>query len=216
MNIVLLGPPGSGKGTQAQRLERDLGMVQLSTGEMLRATVASGSELGKRAKAVMDAGNLMPDDVMLGIIADRIVAPDCAKGFTLDGFPRTVAQAEGLDNMIAEKQIRLDAVIEFKVDEAALVERISGRFTCAKCGAGYHDKFQRTATEGICDICGATEFKRRTDDRAETVQARLDVYNEQTAPILPHYAAKGVLRAVDGMADIDEVYRQIGEILGTG
>ncbi len=216
MNIILLGPPGCGKGTQAQKLERGLGMVQLSTGEMLRATVASGSELGKRAKAVMDAGNLMPDDVMIGIIADRIVEPDCADGFTLDGFPRTLPQAEGLDGMLADKALKLDAIIEFKVDESALIERISGRFTCAKCGAGYHDKFQRPAVADICDICGGSEFKRRTDDRAETVQARLDVYNKQTAPILPYYAAKGVLRAIDGMADIDEVYSQIGKILETG
>jgi len=216
MNIILLGPPGCGKGTQAQKLERGLGMVQLSTGEMLRATVASGSELGKRAKAVMDAGNLMPDDVMIGIIASRIAEPDCADGFTLDGFPRTLPQAEGLDVMLADRALKLDAIIEFKVDESALVERISGRFTCAKCGAGYHDKFKRPAVAGICDICGGSEFKRRTDDRAETVQARLDVYNKQTAPILPYYAAKGVLRAVDGMADIDEVYSQIGKILGTG
>ncbi len=214
MNIILLGPPGSGKGTQAQKLQRDRGMVQLSTGDMLRATVASGSALGQRAKAVMDAGEYMPDDVMIGIIAERIAQPDCAKGFTLDGFPRTVVQAEGLDRMMAQKSLTLDTVIEFKVDESALVERISGRYTCAGCGAGYHDKFQCPAKPGICDICGGTEFKRRTDDRAETVQARLDKYNEQTAPILPYYAAKGILRAVDGMADIDEVYRQIVKILG--
>lgn len=216
MNIIVLGPPGSGKGTQAQKLERDRGMVQLSTGEMLRATVASGSELGQRAKAVMDAGDLMPDDVMIGIIADRIAQPDCANGFTLDGFPRTVVQAEGLDEMLQRTSLGLDAVIEFKVDESALVERISGRFTCADCGAGYHDKFQCPQKPDTCDICGGTEFKRRTDDRMETVQARLDVYNEQTAPILPYYAAKGVLRAVDGMADIDEVYRQIEQILDQG
>ena len=216
MNIILLGPPGCGKGTQAQKLERDRGMIQLSTGEMLRATVASGSALGQRAKAVMDAGNLMPDDVMIGIIGDRIVEPDCADGFTLDGFPRTVAQAEGLDVMLTEKALNLDAIIEFNVDESVLIERISGRFTCAQCGAGYHDKFQRPSVADICDICGGTEFKRRTDDRAETVQARLDVYNKQTAPILPYYAAKGVLREVDGMAGIDEVYGQIGTILGPG
>lgn len=215
MNVVFLGPPGCGKGTQAQRLQDAHGLVQLSTGAMLRETVASGSDLGKQAKAVMDAGNLMPDDIMIGIIADRISQPDCANGFILDGFPRTVAQAEGLDAMLAEKGMTLDAVIEFQVDQAALVARIAGRYTCSACGAGYHDEFQRPATAGVCDKCGSTDFTRRTDDKAENVQARLDVFARQTAPLLPYYRGKpGGLRVVDGMAAIDDVTRQLEQILG--
>ncbi len=215
MNVVFLGPPGCGKGTQAQRLQDAHGLVQLSTGAMLRETVASGSDLGKQAKAVMDAGNLMPDDIMIGIIADRISQPDCANGFILDGFPRTVAQAEGLDAMLAEKGMTLDAVVEFQVDQAALVARIAGRYTCSACGAGYHDDFQRPAVAGVCDKCGSTDFTRRTDDKAENVQARLDVFARQTAPLLPYYRGKsGGLQVVDGMAAIDQVTRQLEQILG--
>lgn len=211
--LVLLGPPGAGKGTQAKRLERAYGIVQLSTGDMLRAAVASGSDLGREAKQVMDAGRLMPDDIMTGIISDRIEQPDCANGFILDGFPRTRAQAEALDALLAGKGLDLDRVVELKVDEEALVERISGRFSCARCGAGYHDRFQQPKQAGVCDVCGSTEFKRRADDNADTVRARLEAYRDQTAPILPYYREKGLLSEVDGMADIDEVTREIEQLL---
>ncbi len=212
MSLVLLGPPGAGKGTQAQRLERDRGLVQLSTGDMLRAAVASGSELGRRAKAVMDSGALMPDDIMVRIIAERIDGIDT--GFILDGFPRTPAQAMALDAMLAEKGLGLDAVIEIQVDEEALIERIAGRFSCAKCGAGYHDKFQRPERDGVCDRCGGSEFVRRSDDTAEAMRTRLEAYRRQTEPILPYYRGKGILKAVDGMAEIDGVTQQIEGILG--
>lgn len=213
MNLILLGPPGAGKGTQASRLEEAHGLKHLSTGDMLRAAVASGSPLGQQAKAVMEAGQLMPDEIIIRMIADRIEEPDCKNGFVLDGFPRTVPQAEALDSMLAEKGERVDLVIEIAVDEAALVERIAGRFSCARCGAGYHDRFRRPKVEGVCDVCGSTEFTRRKDDTEETVRARLKAYREQTAPILPYYEAKGLLRRVDGMADVDEVTRQIEEAL---
>jgi len=214
MNIILLGPPGAGKGTQAKRLEEAYGVVQLSTGDMLRAAVASGSEIGAKAKAIMDAGKLVPDEVIIAMIHDRITQPDCAGGVILDGFPRTVPQAEALDRMLAENRLKLDHVIEMKVDDAALTERITGRFSCAKCGASYHERFNRPKIDGVCDVCGGTAFKRRADDTAETVKARLDAYYAQTAPILPYYEARGILRSVDGMADIVEVGRQIDAILG--
>ena len=213
INVILLGPPGAGKGTQAKRLEQKHKLVQLSTGDMLRAAAASGSELGRQAKKVMEAGQLMPDDIIIAMIAERIDRPDTKNGFILDGFPRTTAQAKALDKMLAERGLKLDLVIELKVDDAVLVERISGRFACAKCGAGYHDLYQRPKVEGRCDRCGATEFVRRPDDNAETVKARLAAYHAQTAPILPYYAARGVLRSVDGMAEIDQVAAQIEALI---
>ncbi len=213
MNIILLGPPGAGKGTQAKRLEREHDMVQLSTGDMLREAVAAGSELGRQAKKIMDAGELVPDELMIRMIAERIDRPDCRGGFILDGFPRTTRQAEALDGMLEQKGLRLDSVIEMRVDEEALVERITGRFSCAACGAGYHDTFQRPKTGGVCDACGGAEFVRRADDNEETVRARLEAYRAQTAPILPYYDQKGLLRAVDGMASIEQVTGQIEAML---
>ena len=214
MKLILLGPPGAGKGTQAQRLQDELGLKQLSTGDMLRAAVASGSELGMKAKGIMESGGLVPDDLMVGLIEDRIGQPDCVPGFILDGFPRTTAQAEALDRMLASRGWKLDHVVEMTVDEKVLTDRIVGRFSCAKCGAGYHDRFKRPKKEGVCDTCGSTEFTRRKDDNAETVTARMAAYRSQTAPLLPYYAARGVLRKVDGMASMDEVYRQLKAVLG--
>jgi adenylate kinase len=213
MNLILLGPPGAGKGTQAKRLEQTHGLVQLATGDMLRAAVASGSELGGRVKAIMEAGHLVPDAILIEMIGARIAEPDCRSGFILDGFPRTVPQAEALDAMLAERGQQLDHVILMEVDEAALIERLSGRFTCARCGASYHDRFSRPRVDGICDFCGSTEFVRRPDDRADAVATRLAAYRNQTAPILPYYRRRGILRTVDGMADIDDVTRQIEAVL---
>lgn len=213
MNIILLGPPGAGKGTQAQYLQDTHGLIQLSTGDMLRAAVASGSKLGQQAKSIMEAGQLVPDAVMVALIADRISQPDCKNGFILDGFPRTVRQAEALDEMLKEKGLKLDAVIEMKVDDAALTERITGRFSCKNCGAGYHDEFKKPKVEGVCDKCGRMEFVRRADDTVEAVSTRLKVYHDQTAPILPYFQNKGVLRSVNGMADIKDVTGSIEEIL---
>lgn len=211
--MILLGPPGAGKGTQAKILEDRQGLKQLSTGEMLRAAVAAGTETGRKAKAIMDRGDLVPDDIVVSIIGDRLEAPDVKKGFILDGFPRNTAQADSLDALLRSKGLKLDAVIEMKVDTEALVERITGRFTCAKCGRGYHDKFDRPKKAGICDVCGGTEFIRRADDNEKTVRDRLGVYNRQTAPLVAYYAGKGSLRTVDGMADIADVSRQIQEVL---
>lgn len=213
MNLILLGPPGAGKGTQADYLHQHYGLAKLATGDMLRACAAGDGERGRRVKEIMASGGLVPDDVMINLIRDRIQAVDCKTGFILDGFPRTIPQAEALDAMLEGECKNLTAVIELKVDDAALVERISGRFACAQCGAGYHDSFKRPKKEGVCDACGSTQFSRREDDRPETVAKRLESFHRSTAPLLPYYHAKGLLKTVDGMADIDEVTGQIEMIL---
>jgi adenylate kinase len=214
MNIVLLGPPGSGKGTQAKRIEQSRGIRHLATGDMLRAATASGSELGMRVKDIMDSGQLVPDGIIIDMIAARIGEPDCGDGFVLDGFPRTVPQAQALDEMLTQRGLRLDHVIQIQVDEAALIDRLGGRFTCAQCGASYHQRYNRPRVEGVCDVCGSREFVHRPDDRPEAVTARLNVYRRQTEPILPYYRARDILRIVDGMVGIDEVTRRIEAILG--
>ena len=216
MNIILLGPPGSGKGTQAKRLEQTHGIVQLATGDMLRAATDSDTAFGRRIKAIMDSGQLVPDDVIIEMIDGRIIEPDCSRGFVLDGFPRTVPQAEALDAMLARHDLKLDHVILLEVDEAALVERLAGRFSCSQCGASYHDRYNRPRREGVCDVCGGTEFVPRADDRPEAVKARFEVYRAQTAPILPYYRDRGILRRIDGMADIDAVTREIEILLASG
>jgi adenylate kinase len=214
MKLVLLGAPGAGKGTQAKHLQEKYNSVQLSTGDMLRAEIASGGEIGRNAKELIDAGALVPDQMIIDMIAGRIDTDDCANGFILDGFPRTTRQAEALDAMLVEKGLKLDHVIEIRVDDEAMVQRITGRYTCAECGAGYHDTFQRPKVDGVCDTCGGTRFTRRSDDNAATVRARLKAYHEKTAPILSYYGKKGMVRTVDGMASIDEVTRQLERIVG--
>ncbi len=209
MNLILLGPPGAGKGTQAQRLVERFDIVQISTGDMLRAAVKAGTALGTQAKTIMEAGELVPDELMVALIAERIEQPDCANGFILDGFPRTVAQADALDAMLAERGLTLDRVVAIEVDEEALIQRIVGRFSCAECGAGYHDHFNRPGTEGVCDQCGSKNFTRRADDNRETMIARLAAYREQTAPIIPHYEAGGRFARVDGSGDIDAIAADI-------
>ena len=212
LNIILLGPPGAGKGTQAQRLQAERGMIQLSTGDMLRAAVKSGSPVGLQAKAVMEAGELVSDAIVSALIGERLDDAGSA-GAIFDGYPRTRAQAEALDLLLAERGRRLDHVIELCVDEDALVERITGRFTCAKCGTGYHDTFKQTRIDGVCDVCGSTQFVRRPDDNEETVRTRLAEYRAKTAPILPYYEERGLVRRVDGMGTPDEVADEIDAIL---
>ena len=216
MNLILLGPPGAGKGTQAEYLQKKYGIAKLSTGDMLRAAAASGSEIGKQAKDIMAKGQLVSDDIVICLLKERIAQADCAQGFILDGFPRTLGQAEALDQMLGAENKKIDHVIELKVDDEKLTKRITGRFSCAKCGAGYHDSFKPTKKAETCDQCGSSEFSRREDDTVETVTKRLEAYHTQTAPLLPYYQVKGVLVQVDGMAAIDEVTRQIDQALGNG
>jgi adenylate kinase len=213
MNLILLGPPGAGKGTQAKVLEQSRGLKQLSTGDMLRSAIAAGSEIGLRAKSIMDRGDLVSDAVIVAVVAERIGRPDIAAGVVFDGFPRTPAQAQALDKMLAARGQKVDAVIEMKVEDEVLISRISGRYTCAKCGKGYHDSFAKPARPGICDACGSSEFTRRADDNEKTVRDRLNVYNKQTAPLVSYYTSLGNLHSVDGMADINHVTAAIGHIL---
>jgi adenylate kinase len=213
MNLILLGPPGAGKGTQAKILEEHMGFKQLSTGDMLRAAKAAGTEIGLKAKAVMDRGDLVSDDIVIGIVSERLDQPDVKKGVVFDGFPRTPAQAEALDKLLASKGQKLNAVIEMKVDDEALVRRIVGRYSCSKCGQGYHDEFATPKQAGICDVCGSTEFTRRADDNEKTVRDRLQIYNTQTAPLVAYYREQGNLHVIDGMADIAVVTREVSAVL---
>lgn len=209
MNLVLFGPPGAGKGTQAKRLEEKYGIAQLSTGEMLRSEVAAQTEVGRAADALMKEGNLVPDSLITSMIDRRLDQDDCRNGFILDGFPRTVAQAEALDDLLATKGLQLDHVLSIEVEDEAMVERIVGRFTCARCGEGYHETFKRPKVEGVCDVCGSTEFTRRSDDNAETVRQRLKAYHQETEPVLRHYQDQDLVETVDGMGSIDEVTEQL-------
>jgi len=211
--LILLGPPGAGKGTQARMLEEKFGLVQLSTGDLLRAAVAAGTDAGNQAKAVMDAGGLVSDEIVLAILRDRMAEPDTAKGIILDGFPRTAKQAEALDALLGDQGMTLGAAISLDVDDAAMVERVSGRYTCANCGEGYHDSFKKPAVAGVCDKCGATEFKRRADDNAETVGARLAAYHDQTAPLITYYEGQGALKRVDAMGQIDHVATALAAVV---
>lgn len=211
--LILLGPPGAGKGTQARKLEQQFGLVQLSTGDLLRAAVAAGTDAGNAAKAAMDAGGLVSDDIVLAILRDRIAEPDTRNGVILDGFPRTTGQAAALDALLAEQGMGISAAISLDVDDAAMVERVSGRYTCAKCGEGYHDRFKTPAVEGVCDACGSTEFKRRADDNAETVSARLKAYHAETAPLIAYYERQGVLKRVDAMGEIGRIADDLAAIV---
>ncbi|MBU1315729.1 MAG: adenylate kinase [Alphaproteobacteria bacterium] len=213
MRLILLGPPGAGKGTQAQRIVDKHGIPQLSTGDMLRAAVAAQTDVGKRAKEVMDAGKLVSDDIVIAIVSERIDQPDCANGFILDGFPRTLVQADATEKMLKDKGLDLSAIIELKVDDKELVRRVSGRYSCAQCGTVYHDTDKKPAVEGVCDKCGSTHFKRRPDDNAETMTQRLEVYYKETSPLIGYYYAKGSLQTVDGMAEMDAVTADIEKIL---
>ena len=211
--LILLGPPGAGKGTQARMLEDKFGYVQLSTGDLLREAVAAGTPAGLAAKAVMEAGQLVSDEIVINILRDRLAEPDCAKGVILDGFPRTTVQAEALDGLLAETNQKINAAISLEVDDAAMVERISGRYTCGGCGEGYHDSFKQPAEAGKCDKCGGTEMKRRADDNAETVASRLEAYHAQTAPLIAYYGGKGVLQTTDAMGGIDDIAQDMAAIV---
>ena len=209
MNLILLGPPGAGKGTQSKIIEERTGANQLSTGDMLRAAVAADTEIGRQAGVVMKRGELVSDDIVIAIISEAIDAPECAKGFILDGFPRTVAQAQALEDLLEKKAMRLDAVIELRADDDGLVKRITGRFTCANCGEGYHDEFKRPASPDKCDKCGKSEFTRRADDNEETVRKRLAAYHAQTSPLIEFYRKAGKLISIDGMNDIETIAADI-------
>jgi adenylate kinase len=211
--LILLGPPGAGKGTQARRLEERFGLVQLSTGDLLRAAVAAGTGAGQQAKAVMEAGGLVSDDIVLAILKDRLAEPDTGAGVILDGFPRTTGQAEALDALLAEGGQQVDAAISLEVEDEAMVARVSGRFTCAGCGEGYHDAFKTPTREGTCDACGGTEFKRRADDNAQTVRARLGAYHAETAPLIAFYESRGQLARVDAMGEIDRITADLGTLV---
>jgi len=213
MNLILLGPPGAGKGTQAEIITQKRGLVQLSTGDMLREAVKDGTAIGEEASAIMESGGLVPDEIVIKIVAERLSASDCANGFILDGFPRTLDQAAALDNLLQAQGKQLDAVIEIKVDDAVLIDRISGRYMCADCGASFHDTNHKPKVPGVCDRCGSTEFIRRKDDNAETVRNRLMAYYRETSPLIGYYFAKDKLRSVDGMAPISEVSSQIEAVL---
>ena len=213
MILVLLGPPGAGKGTQANQLETERLLVKLSTGDMLRAAVAAGTELGRKAGDIMERGKLVPDDIVIGLIAERLDAGGKGNGFILDGFPRTIAQAEALDRLVTERGKTLDTVIEMQVDDDSLVKRITGRFTCADCGEGYHDAFKTQKVPGVCDRCGSTQFVRRRDDNEEVVRSRLEAYHAQTEPLIDYYRSQGKLKSVDGMAEIGAVHRAIARAL---
>ncbi|MFL2770936.1 MAG: adenylate kinase [Rhodospirillaceae bacterium] len=212
--MIMMGPPGGGKGTQAKQLEEAFDIVQLSTGDMLRIAIDEGTDIGMQAKAVMEEGQLVSDAIMISMISDRLDKPDCTNGFILDGFPRTIDQAEGLEVMLKEKGVALDAVIEVQVPDERLVERITGRFTCSECGEGYHDTFKQLVSAGVCDKCGNTNFLRRTDDNEKTVKARLQAYHDQTAPILPFYQGKGLLKVVNGDQEMNVVTTEIKRIFG--
>ena len=212
--VILLGPPGAGKGTQARMLEEDFGLVQLSTGDLLRAAVAAGTEAGKKAKAVMEAGQLVSDEIVLAILKDRMAEPDVGKGVILDGFPRTEGQAAALDALLAEAGEKVTAAISLEVDDEAMVGRVSGRYTCAGCGEGYHDTFKLPAQAGVCDKCGGSTFKRRADDNAETVRERLKAYHAQTAPLIAYYDRIGVLEKIDAMGLIADIRAALGQIVG--
>lgn len=211
--LILLGPPGAGKGTQARMLEEDFGLVQLSTGDLLRAAVAAGTEAGRQAKAVMEAGQLVSDDIVLAVLKDRMAAQDVAKGIILDGFPRTAGQAAALDGLLEAAGQKVTAAVSLEVDDEAMVGRVAGRFTCAACGEGYHDEFKRPAVAGACDKCGGTAFKRRADDNAETVRERLQAYHAQTAPLIAHYEGQGVLQRVDAMGSIAAIRAALSAIV---
>jgi len=211
--LILLGPPGAGKGTQARMLEEAFGLVQLSTGDLLRAAVAAGTEAGKQAKAVMQAGGLVSDEIVLAILKDRMADPDTKRGVILDGFPRTAGQAEALDGLLASTGQRVNSVISMEVEDAPMIARVAGRYTCAACGEGYHDAFKQPAKPGVCDKCGGTEFKRRADDNAETAGARLAAYHAQTAPLIAYYDGWGVLEKIDAMADIASVGQDMQAIV---